>query len=333
MLETNVPKISIIVPVYNTEKYLIKCIQSILFQSFTDFELLLINDGSNDNSGAICDQYAANDTRVRVFHKENGGVSSARNVGLENAKGEWITFVDSDDWLGHNYLRSLIAHSNADMVMTSFNCVGKTEDWDNSISDRFYGKDEIKFFLERYIHTVALCGSCCKLFKKLFVGSLRFNNNISSKEDTIFVFEYLSKISTICTVQSWEYQYRRGLNNSLSVRELPIDQYVDIMVEYSNSFRHLENVFGFDGRMARVINNSSTLNRCLHVIKDSDEPLWYRYKKFVKLLTEENIREAISFKDKRIKGLRRLFFDTFAKFRIYPILFGYVIICRGSYIY
>ena len=81
------PKISVIVPVYNAEKYLHRCIDSILSQTFTDFELLLINDGSKDSSGAICDEYAAKDNRVRVFHKENGGVSSARNLGLDNANG------------------------------------------------------------------------------------------------------------------------------------------------------------------------------------------------------------------------------------------------------
>ena len=92
-------KISIIVPVYNTEKYLRCCIDSILVQTFADFELLLINDGSTDSSGTICEEYALEDRRVRVFHKENGGVSSARNVGLDNARGEWITFVDSDDYI------------------------------------------------------------------------------------------------------------------------------------------------------------------------------------------------------------------------------------------
>ncbi len=91
------PLISIIVPVYNAEKTLNRCVDSILQQTFTDWELLLINDGSKDLSGEICDQYGAKDKRIRVFHKENGGVSSARNVGLDNAKGEWITFVDSDD--------------------------------------------------------------------------------------------------------------------------------------------------------------------------------------------------------------------------------------------
>ena len=101
--------ISVIVPVYNTEKYLDRCIQSVLAQTYTNWELLLIDDGSTDSSGTICDQYAAEDNRIRVFHKENGGVSSARNLGLDNAKGEWITFVDSDDWVEPSMLKELLA--------------------------------------------------------------------------------------------------------------------------------------------------------------------------------------------------------------------------------
>ena len=92
-------QISIIIPVYKAEKYINRCVDSILAQTFTDWELLLINDGSPDNSSSICDLYAARDSRIKVFHKENGGVSSARNLGLEKATGEWITFVDSDDWI------------------------------------------------------------------------------------------------------------------------------------------------------------------------------------------------------------------------------------------
>ena len=99
--------ISVIVPVYNTEKYLHRCVDSILAQTFTDFELLLIDDGSTDSSGAICDESAQKDSRVRVFHKENGGVSSARNLGLDKAKGKWVTFVDSDDWIKESFLNKL----------------------------------------------------------------------------------------------------------------------------------------------------------------------------------------------------------------------------------
>ena len=93
------PKISIIVPVYNVEQYLAECIESIKDQSLTDIEIILVDDGSPDNSGAICDDYARKDDRIRVIHKKNGGLSSARNAGLEVAIGEYIGFVDSDDWV------------------------------------------------------------------------------------------------------------------------------------------------------------------------------------------------------------------------------------------
>ena len=89
--------ISVIVPVYNTEKYLNRCVDSVLSQTYTDFELLLVDDGSTDSSGTICDSYALQDERVRVFHQVNGGVSSARKLGLDNAQGEWVTLIDSDD--------------------------------------------------------------------------------------------------------------------------------------------------------------------------------------------------------------------------------------------
>ena len=103
--------VSVITPVYNTEKYLDECIGSILSQSMTDFELLLIDDGSTDGSGAICDRYAEKDKRIRVFHIPNGGVSAARNLGLDNARGEFVVFVDSDDRVTPDHLQQL-ADSN-----------------------------------------------------------------------------------------------------------------------------------------------------------------------------------------------------------------------------
>ncbi len=105
----NNPKISVIVPVYNAEKYLHKCIDSILAQTFTNFELLLIDDGSKDSSGSICDEYANKDTRIRVFHKPNGGVSSARNMGLNNTRARYVTFVDSDDWVQKDMFYSMLS--------------------------------------------------------------------------------------------------------------------------------------------------------------------------------------------------------------------------------
>ena len=117
------PKISVIVPVYKVEKYLPECIESVLAQTFTDFELILVDDGSPDNSGAICDAYAARDPRIRVFHKENGGVSSARNLGLDHARGEWIAFVDSDDWIEREMYEKLYCagtENGADFVWCDY---------------------------------------------------------------------------------------------------------------------------------------------------------------------------------------------------------------------
>lgn len=127
------PAISVIVPVYNAEKYLHRCIDSILAQSFTDFELLLINDGSRDKSGKICDEYALKDSRIRVFHKENEGASSARNLGLDNICGEWITFVDSDDWIDAELYEKMLVSAlttDSDIVV----CGVKIEDDDKCLS-------------------------------------------------------------------------------------------------------------------------------------------------------------------------------------------------------
>ena len=117
------PLVSIIVPVYKAEKWLHRCVDSILAQTMTDFELLLIDDGSPDKSGEICDEYAAKDDRVRVFHKENGGVSSARQMGLENATGEYVIHCDPDDWVESNMLLELTQYAKdtqSDMVICDY---------------------------------------------------------------------------------------------------------------------------------------------------------------------------------------------------------------------
>ena len=102
------PKLSVIVPVYNTEKYLRECIDSILAQTFTDFELILVDDGSTDGSGIICDEYADKDPRVQVIHQQNGGATVARRSGVRIARGEYVTFVDSDDWIDSDFYAPMI---------------------------------------------------------------------------------------------------------------------------------------------------------------------------------------------------------------------------------
>ncbi|MCM1292335.1 MAG: glycosyltransferase [Bacteroides sp.] len=124
--QTIPPRISIIVPVYNVERYLRECVDSILCQTMADFELIMVDDGSSDSSPAICDEYAARDPRVRVIHQANAGVSAARNAGLDAARGEWISFVDADDWIEPEMLEELLSQAEregADIAYCDFNFI------------------------------------------------------------------------------------------------------------------------------------------------------------------------------------------------------------------
>ena len=210
------PKISVIVPVYNTEMYLHRCIDSILSQTFTDFELLLIDDGSKDSSGAICDEYAAKDNRVRVFHKENSGVSLARNLGLDNAIGEWIVFVDADDWLELTMLEKMyhaVVEHNADCVYCDFNMVFENKKVKyKSVS---YSDDKTKF-IKRYIATEWTCLWNLLAKKDLYNKySLCFPNHICYCEDfwlSVRLFYYANKVAY---VDKPLYNYNRMNETSL----------------------------------------------------------------------------------------------------------------------
>ena len=198
--------ISIIVPIYKAEQYIHRCIDSILAQSHTDFELLLIDDGSPDNCGAICDEYAAKDSRVRVLHKENGGVSSARNLGLDNAQGEWVTFIDSDDWVECEFLDKLIEGGNADLVVGG--CY-RTSGMKQHLEDRLYDMKSIPEFLDLYLDKLLLRTPWGKLFRRSIIDDnhIRFNKDIRFGEDTLVVFEYLCYSNSISSVAYCGYNY------------------------------------------------------------------------------------------------------------------------------
>ncbi len=201
------PKVSVIVPVYNAEKYLHRCIDSILAQTFTDFELILVDDGSADNSGKKCDDYAKKDSRIVVIHKENGGVSSARNKGIEVAQGEWISFVDSDDCITNDFL-SLFCY-DSDL----FICGVKThEDYERieaPIEKKITGNNEIgKWVLSNrkklYINT-----PWCKIFKKDIIinNHLYFDESLIRGEDTIFCYNYICYCKKIALCAQVCYHY------------------------------------------------------------------------------------------------------------------------------
>lgn len=205
------PKISVIVPVYNTEQYLPRCIDSILSQTFTDFELLLIDDGSTDSSGTICDEYAQKDSRVRVFHKENGGVSSARNHGLDNAVGEWITFVDSDDYILSNFTETLVrlCEKNVDLCICGIKPdYSFSTDYKITCASLDYCGD-IKGVLS-ILNECQMSGSLCnKLFKSSIIrgNTLLLNEGYRFREDEDFLLRYMCHAQKVASSSETCYVY------------------------------------------------------------------------------------------------------------------------------
>lgn len=223
------PCISVIVPVYKAEKYIDECVESILNQTFTDLELILIDDGSPDNCGVICDEYAKKDDRVRVFHQENLGVCAARNVGIDNAKGKYITFVDSDDYITKNALEILyndIVVHNADIACAS----GR-----KFYSDTIEALEKSKYKIWRDSDAIRNClldngstySSCRKLYKKEFIGDTRFEVGRKIHEDSFFVFCCCLKKPTFVLRNVYIYHYR---NNPDSASHAPFsEKFLDIL--------------------------------------------------------------------------------------------------------
>lgn len=191
-------KLTIIIPVYNVEEYLSRCIESVLNQEGIDLEVLLINDGSTDTSGKICDEYARKDERVRVFHQENRGVSAARNKGVDESTGDWITFVDADDWIEPNSIQKIINNNNnidSDYIIARSFIIRDRQaaieryPFSNYLLNKNYkGTDLI-------IQSIYGRGSVCGvIYSKLFLkkNKIKFPLNLKNGEDSIFC--------TICSI-------------------------------------------------------------------------------------------------------------------------------------
>lgn len=234
------PIISVIIPVFEVEQYLPKCIESILSQTFTDFEVILINDGSRDNSGKICEEYAVIDNRVRVFHKKNGGVSSSRNLGINYAKGKWITFVDSDDWVDkvtYQEILSSIENKNVDLVLWGFKLV--TLNHIKEVSVPMAGLFNTKSSIDELLIQSDLQGYFGSSWNKLYssrlikMNNLSFDISISLMEDSKFNYSYFEFVSSVFAIQKSYYNYR-VVRNQLSLSKTYPDNYLEIWKEHTN---------------------------------------------------------------------------------------------------
>lgn len=217
------PELSIIVPVYKVEPYLPKCIDSILAQTFTDFELILIDDGSPDRCGQICDEYAAKDDRIIVIHQENKGVSAARNAGLDIAKGTYIGFVDSDDWIEPEMYHTLVtvAEDEGSKLVACAYCLDDSLPEDNltvsSVTCRFEGGKDL--LMDLFSKPSEFMGTCCtKLFSKDMIGSYRFKENMIVWEDLVFLqtcyINVMNLSISAVKVQNCLYHYRTNVQSA-----------------------------------------------------------------------------------------------------------------------
>lgn len=319
--------ISVIMPVYKTEEsHLRKAIESVINQSYRKLEIVLVDDGSPDQCGAICDAYAGTDNRIRVIHKKNGGVSSARNCGLETVTGDYIFFVDSDDTLKGNAIEVLFAivqKTNADIVICSCKHVKEKND-DNAIYDGAYqclktveSAEAIKN-LSYNIHVfdelepTAVWG---KLYKKSAVQNLRFNEKMNVGED--FVFNYFAickaKVVTYCNLKLYNYNFVETslMNNKIYSPKLM--RSFEELVKFAESQKNSEY---FDEVIVRSVNVAFTIYlktpEKQSIEKNEIEEYIVKYRSSVLTNTKTNlkIRVALVLSTISFKLVRWGFFKT-----------------------
>lgn len=237
------PLVSIIIPVYGVEKYLEKCVKSVIKQSYKNLEILLIDDGSKDKSGKICDELSENDIRIKVYHKKNGGLSDARNYGLKHATGEYIMFVDSDDYININMVKKMIAIANSynlDIVMCDFSIVNENDKIklkkEPQSSFKIYNKNQLFKLWNTDMYLI--CNLAWnKLYRKELFDKIKFPvGKIHEDEFTVYKIVYLSKkIGYIPESLYYYYQQESSIMHNLNEKRLNLLEALKERIEFSNN--------------------------------------------------------------------------------------------------
>ena len=246
--------VSIIIPVYNKEKYLSVCLESILKQTYKNIEVIIIDDGSTDDSGKICDQFAKMDSRIVALHKKNGGVGQARNLGLEAAQGEYIQFADADDYLDPHMtetLYSLIKETDSDLALCGYHQV-----LDGITKHSVYPSDGQKLTLKDYyelIHRYGLdpvCGSPCnRLFRNQIIRehNLKYSSSATYAEDFAFNLQYIQHIDHFAATSACLYYYNMDVPGSLyKATQVKLDDRWRQQCEFDRFFSQITKETGMD---------------------------------------------------------------------------------------
>ncbi|MBC7764904.1 MAG: glycosyltransferase [Hyphomonadaceae bacterium] len=326
------PLISIIVAVYNVEKYIDKCLESILAQTFADFELILVDDGSTDRSGNICDSFALEDGRINVIHKENGGLSAARNAGLDIAKGDFIGFIDGDDYIHSEMYRLLyneITTRNGSIALCEVIRVDNSEcDIFSVIDNQQYHVEELSNMdvLERmhdirgWLYVVA----CNKLYRKNIFDNLRYPLN-RLHEDEFLAHRILFNTSKVVSINVPMYFYLQrdgSIMNVFSIKRL------DALHAYSERITFFEEQGLFDLREKVILMMMLEFIHLYFSVAESEpnhkkslKQYWHMYNKFLVYLL---CRNSISVKQKL------MFLLFFASPKAYKMVFNYRAKIRGT---
>lgn len=304
--------VSIIVPVYKAEKYLIKCLDSIASQTIRDFECILVDDGSPDSSGIICDSFAANDRRFSVVHLENGGVSKARNEGIRRAKGEFIGFVDSDDWIDPEMFESLYRDArnhNADISIC-----GVYEDFPpTKITEMTSAQAKICMFSNDGFRGY----SVNKLVKRELLEDVRFDESIRCYEDLVFFFQLFSNCSkvvwngkplyhyfrhegTLSTDYKFNEEKKNGINRLKQCMDTETDVTVVAAMRHYFFVYHLETAINYVSR--RAIKDEGFNEAVEYVIENQDmiKDCTLRQKIWMKIIFKDGLKRLYWF----IKGVK-----------------------------
>ena len=233
-------KVSIIVPVYKVEKYLAKCVDSIIAQTYENIEIILVDDGSPDNSGVICDQYKDKDERIKVIHQKNMGLSGARNTGIDNSTGDYLMFIDSDDYIDPemvSYLANKLETENADIAVCDYYDVVGDEIRTNSYpKSEFVISDNSKYLNLFNEYTIVTVIACNKLYKKSVFAELRYPVG-KTHEDEYLIAEVLSKADMICYSLKPLYYYIRQREDSI------MNSYSEKKFDFIYAFDHRAEFF------------------------------------------------------------------------------------------
>ena len=295
LTRTMQPQISIIVPVYKAEKHIHRCVKSILSQTFADFELILINDGSPDASGAICDEYAKKDSRIKVVHKKNGGASDARNYGLDKAIGNRICFIDSDDIVDADFL-DIFNGADADIVIQGMYTKSPHMECEEyvPVKDGYFTLEQVDTLIRELwsVNNIGYLWTRC--FKRSIIETnhLRLNTEYRLREDEEFIWRYMCKCSTFATVNKGAYHYEVP---EWSVKYKSINPYSNCRCAVSR-LDHIQ-ILQKEANMDFIAYNLNLLSTSIvNIYKswdldvDSINQILIKYKEYYRRLKTENIK-------------------------------------------